>query len=114
MIYVATIATLMIMISVGIRDLKNQLSFYLRLVKNGESILVTERNKVIAELVQHKDEPARPVFEKKLDKLELEGALIRAKRSESRIENILKESLSGDELLNWKTIYNQQREDRDL
>lgn len=36
--------------AVGIRELKNRLSEYLRLVKNGESVLVTDRGVVVAEL----------------------------------------------------------------
>lgn len=35
---------------VGVRDLKNRLSEYLRLVRGGESVLVTDRGVVIAEL----------------------------------------------------------------
>lgn len=35
----------------GIRDLKNRLSFYLREVKKGEKILVTERDRVIATIL---------------------------------------------------------------
>lgn len=34
----------------GIRELKNRLSEYLRLVRGGEEILVTDRGEVIAEL----------------------------------------------------------------
>lgn len=37
--------------AVGVRDLKNRLSEYLRIVKSGEPVLVTERGVVIAELV---------------------------------------------------------------
>ena len=36
--------------AVGVRDLKNQLSSYLREVKAGQRLLVTERGTVIAEL----------------------------------------------------------------
>ena len=36
--------------TVGVRDLKNQLSAYLREVKAGQRLLVTDRNAVIAEL----------------------------------------------------------------
>lgn len=36
--------------TVGVRDLKNQLSAHLRDVKAGVCLLVTERNRVIAEL----------------------------------------------------------------
>ena len=38
--------------AVGIRELKNRLSEYLRLVRNGEEILVTDRGEVVAELRQ--------------------------------------------------------------
>ncbi len=36
--------------AVGIRELKNRLSEYVRLVKNGESLLVTDRGAIVAEL----------------------------------------------------------------
>ena len=39
------------MIQAGIKDLKNRLSDYLRQVKKGEKILITERKKVIATIV---------------------------------------------------------------
>jgi prevent-host-death family protein len=37
--------------SVGIKTLKNRLSEYLRLVAAGETVLVTDRDRVVAELV---------------------------------------------------------------
>jgi antitoxin (DNA-binding transcriptional repressor) of toxin-antitoxin stability system len=36
---------------VGIRELKNRLSEYLRRVRSGESVLVTDRGEVVAELL---------------------------------------------------------------
>ncbi len=36
---------------VGIKDLKNQLSEYVRAAAAGETLLVTDRNRVVAELV---------------------------------------------------------------
>lgn len=36
--------------AVGVRELKNRLSEYLRLVRAGEHVLVTDRGEVIAEL----------------------------------------------------------------
>jgi antitoxin (DNA-binding transcriptional repressor) of toxin-antitoxin stability system len=36
--------------TVGVRDLKDRLSEYLRLVREGEEILVTDRGRVVAEL----------------------------------------------------------------
>ena len=38
------------MLAVGIRELKNKLSHYVRLVVAGESVLVTDRGTVVAEL----------------------------------------------------------------
>ncbi len=38
--------------AVGIRELKNRLSEYLRAVKRGERVLITDRGQVIAELRQ--------------------------------------------------------------
>jgi prevent-host-death family protein len=39
------------MISASIGDLKNRLSYYLRKVKKGEKILITERDQVIATIL---------------------------------------------------------------
>src|SRR5579864_5621627 len=44
-------ATLAIMKSVGLRDLKNRLSEYVREVRSGETVLVTDRGEVVAELI---------------------------------------------------------------
>jgi hypothetical protein len=38
--------------AVGVRELKNRLSEYLRLVRNGEEVLITDRGEVVAELRQ--------------------------------------------------------------
>ena len=38
--------------AVGVRELKNRLSEYLRAVKRGEHVLITDRGQVIAELRQ--------------------------------------------------------------
>ena len=38
--------------AVGVRELKNRLSEYLRAVKQGEHVLITDRGQVIAELRQ--------------------------------------------------------------
>jgi prevent-host-death family protein len=49
--------------TVGVRDLKNRLSEYLRRVRSGESVLVTDRGEVVAELLppgQLKADPTIP------------------------------------------------------
>lgn len=50
---------------VGVKELKARLSEYIRLAKAGESILVTERNEVVAEL-----RAARRQFPEGADQLE--------------------------------------------
>jgi antitoxin (DNA-binding transcriptional repressor) of toxin-antitoxin stability system len=42
--------------SVGIKVLKNKLSEYVQLAANGETILVTDRDRVVAELVPPRQE----------------------------------------------------------
>jgi len=49
--------------TVGVRDLKNKLSEYLRHVRLGESVLVTDRGEVVAELLppgQRQGDPSVP------------------------------------------------------
>jgi len=46
--------------AVGVRELKNRLSEYLRLVRSGEEILVTDRGEVVAELRQPSPRLALP------------------------------------------------------
>ena len=41
----------------GVRDLKNKLSQYLKEVKRGRSIMVTERGKVVATIVPAQEHP---------------------------------------------------------
>ena len=44
------VATFLVMRSVGIKLLKNRLSEYIRLAAGGETVLVTDRDRVVAEL----------------------------------------------------------------
>ncbi len=67
--------------SVGIKALKNNLSAYIKAVEAGETVLVTDRGKVVARLVPEKVVHDRPQTEEEiLQQLEREGVLTRAKR----------------------------------
>ncbi len=58
---VATCGYIGAMRTVGVRELKNRLSEYLRLVQQGEEILVTDRDLVVAELrLPSRHEPSTP------------------------------------------------------
>lgn len=49
---------------VGTRELKNKLSEYMRRVKAGETIIVTERGKTIGQIV-----PVKPTLEERLQSM---------------------------------------------
>jgi hypothetical protein len=100
--------------SVGIRDLKNNLSKYLHLVKAGETIIITEHEQVIAEIKKPaeflKDSNKRVILyleeQSKIGKIQL------AKRNGSQIETIVKEFNHKMPKLDWENINNQTRSDR--
>ena len=50
------------MTTVGIRELKNRLSAYLRMVRRGEAILITDRGEVVAELRQPASVPGTAAY----------------------------------------------------
>ena len=96
------------MITVGIKDLKNQLSQYLQYVKDGNKLIVTEHDKIIAEIsLPGKREERVTAIEEKLGKLSEKGSIILAKRQKSCVMLPMIE-----EKLDWKPVYNEIREDR--
>jgi antitoxin (DNA-binding transcriptional repressor) of toxin-antitoxin stability system len=68
------------MISVGVRQLKNGLTRYLRLVDQGETLLVTNRNRAVGVLKKLNRDSARTV-EEKLATLVAEGKLLPAREA---------------------------------
>jgi prevent-host-death family protein len=64
----------MIETKVGTRELKSRLSEYLRLVKAGQTVVITERGKVIAHI-----SPSAPTLEERMQALEAAGILVRGK-----------------------------------
>ena len=95
------------MIRVGVKDLKNQLSQYLQHVKNGEKVIITEHNRVIAEMNLPQKEKKLTSLEEKLKRMSKEGYIIPAKRKKSYAE-----IPEIKEKLDWKSIYNETRADR--
>jgi prevent-host-death family protein len=70
------------MITAGIRELKNQLSRYIALVKKGDDVLITERGRVIARVV--KESSRRSSLRKALQLLVLKGQVIMPTREINR------------------------------
>jgi len=65
--------------AVGVKQLKAKLSEYLRLVKRGETILVTDRDEVVAELRPARRQPGVPDdLDGLLDALADSGEITRA------------------------------------
>lgn len=71
--------------AVGIRELKNRLSEYVRMVRGGERLLVTDRGEVVAELGQPTVTVSEVERHPGLARLIREGRISRA--SENRPEN---------------------------
>ena len=64
---------------VGIKQLKARLSEYVRLAKAGETVLVTERDEVVAELrSSRRQTPVADRLEEVLDALAASGEITRA------------------------------------
>jgi len=95
------------MITVGVHDLKNQLSQYLKYVKDGEKVIITEHNRIIAELKAPQNEEKLSAIEEKLAQLSKEGLIILAKRKDSCVK-----PPKIEEKLNWEKVYNEIRTER--
>jgi antitoxin (DNA-binding transcriptional repressor) of toxin-antitoxin stability system len=98
--------------TVGVRDLKNGLSAYLRLAKGGETILITERKEIVAVLQGAADGPTAGdgAIEEYLREGGRSGKLIRAARRKSHVRTLMKNI--APTRTDWKTILDQVRRDR--
>lgn len=97
--------------SVGIKQLKARLSEYVRLARRGETILVSDRDEVVAELgPARRQAPAPDSVDAVLDRLARNGQITRAARAGSRSPwspkslGLPKESV--------ERLLDEQREDR--
>jgi antitoxin (DNA-binding transcriptional repressor) of toxin-antitoxin stability system len=68
------------MISVGVRQLKNDLTRYLRLVDQGHAVLVMNRNRAVA-VVKKTDLSSAQTLEERIAALVAEGRLLRAEKA---------------------------------
>ncbi|MGI8876782.1 MAG: type II toxin-antitoxin system Phd/YefM family antitoxin [Egibacteraceae bacterium] len=91
--------------TIGIRELRQHASRYLRLAEGGETIQITDRGRPLAQLV-----PVPPKDIDVLDRLEREGRLIRAKRGLADLGPPLP-ARPGQEPLN-ETLARMRRDER--
>ena len=100
--------------AVGIKNLKNNLSKYLDMVREGEIVYVTDRDDIIAEIHKPVSAPISMVsrWEAFLNEGERNGTILRAKRESSNIMEDLKKLPPGPVLPDWKKTLDETREDR--
>jgi prevent-host-death family protein len=70
------------MITAGIKELKNQLSRYIALVKKGDDVLITERGRVFARLIR--EDSRRNSLRQALQVLVLKGQVVMPTREINR------------------------------
>ena len=80
---VATIKMGAVMISAGIKEVKNNLSRLLLRVKAGEDILITERGRPVARIVQEK--PGNQYIREALGSLVQRGLIVLPSRSAAKV-----------------------------
>jgi antitoxin (DNA-binding transcriptional repressor) of toxin-antitoxin stability system len=98
------------MITVGVRDLKNQLSRYLQYVKDGEKIIITEHDRIIAEIIVPEKKNTNMSIEEKFEQLNREGKMILSKRNETVLRK--PQITEVEKKIKWESIYNEVRADR--
>lgn len=87
--------------AVAVKELKNRLSSYLREVREGEIVLVTDRGRVVAELRQPTTTTPPSGFDRALDQLSAEGAVSAGLPHDSRAYRAspLKRAVASRDLL---------------
>lgn len=83
------------MYTVGVRELKNRLSAFLRQVRSGESVLVTDRGEVIAEISPPGQRLADPSLPPGLLALARRGAVTLGSRADPASYRTLPRSRQG-------------------
>jgi antitoxin (DNA-binding transcriptional repressor) of toxin-antitoxin stability system len=87
--------------AVAVKELKNRLSAYLREVRNGEVVLVTDRGQVVAELRQPSAGTALGAHDRALERLCAEGVVVPGRPQDPRAyrPSSLRRAVSSGDLL---------------
>ncbi len=86
--------------TVGSREFKNRMGRYMKAVRQGQSLLLTERGKPVAKVVPPDPEPAEePTLTDVLKKLEAEGKIRLAKRPLGKLRAIPSRGKSASEMI---------------
>lgn len=96
------------MIAIGVRDLKARLSEYLRRVREGETVLVTDRGVVVAELGPPR-RPAEPQLPSKLEEMAAAGLVTLGTGNDPDGYPLFEPLLTAEE---FREIFDDLRSDR--
>jgi antitoxin (DNA-binding transcriptional repressor) of toxin-antitoxin stability system len=100
------------MIRVGVRELRNKLSRYLRLVREGQTVLVTDRDRVVAEIRQREAAGGTDSLRRYLEVGGMSGTIRPAAHTRSRIRTLLSARGAAHRSAEWKAAYEESRADR--
>ena len=92
--------------AVGIKELKNKLSEYVRLATSGETVLVVDRDQVVAELVAPREGRAEKLHDAALAELVRRGLL-------TPPALVTREEPAGLPVLTWEELRRDLDEDRE-
>ena len=98
------------MVTVGIRNLKNSLSQYINLVKSGEKVIITDHNKIVAELIPFSGTSSVPgLLKEYFEEQVLSGAIVKS----TKRTKISKRKRTGKyDKRTLKEIYTETRNER--
>jgi len=96
--------------TVGIRNLKNSLSMYINMVKEGERIFITDHNKIVAEIIPTSGiESESKILKEYINDQSENGLLIKATKR-TKIRRKIKKVKKEKDII--KKIYKETRNDR--
>ncbi len=100
--------------AVGIKNLKNNLSKYLDMVREGEIVYVTDRDDIIAEIHKPVSAPTAVIsrWGAFLNEEERNGTLIRAKREKTNLSEEMKKLSPTPGKVDLQALMDDLREDR--
>ena len=84
---------------VGSRELKNRLGRYLELVKRGDSLVITDRGKPVAQIVPAPGDTRKPDLGALLSRLEADGHLRIARRPLHRFRPVKVKGKSASRII---------------
>jgi prevent-host-death family protein len=98
------------MITVGIRNLRNSLSRYIDIVKKGERVLITDHNKIVAEIIPSELNTHNTELLKEYTQEQIKSGTIIAATSTIKLPSLSKNQSTDEELI--KKIYEETRKER--